>query len=59
MSVALRVPEELWPALAYHASRRHYIPAVAVRTLIDMIGKDKLHKALGRKLSRPMVSRFC
>ena len=58
MAIALRVPEDLWPALAYHASRRHFVPPVAIKTLIELIGREKLQRAIGHKFARPLMKRF-
>jgi hypothetical protein len=48
LSVMTAIPEELWPLIARSAARRRYIEPDAMRTVVELVGKDRLLRALGR-----------
>jgi hypothetical protein len=52
------LPEILLPALAYAASRKTYIPAIAVKTTIKYCGPAFLERALGKSQARNLQTRY-
>jgi hypothetical protein len=52
------VPDELLPALAWAASRKRYLPRVAVETLIKACGFAHLERGLGRARTRELMTAF-
>jgi hypothetical protein len=52
------LPEILLPALALAASRKTYIPAIAVKTTIKYCGPAFLERALGKSQARNLQTRY-
>lgn len=52
------LPDIILPALAWAASRKAYIPRVAVQTLVKCCGPLFLERCLGRKRARELSSRY-
>lgn len=52
------LPDIILPALAYAASRKNYVPPIAVRTLVKACGPDFLARTLGRERARNLQARY-
>jgi hypothetical protein len=52
------LPDLILPALAYAASRKAYIPKVAVQTVVKFCGPDFLARTLGRERARSLQARY-
>jgi hypothetical protein len=53
------LPDLILPALAFAASRKAYIPAIAVKTTIKYCGPAFLERALGKSQARNLQARYC
>ncbi len=51
------LPERLLPSLAWVASRKTFIPSVAVKTLVKYCGPLHLERGLGRSRARELQAR--
>lgn len=52
------LPDIILPALAFAASRKTYIPPVAVKTVVKYCGPDFLARTLGRERARNLQARY-
>lgn len=52
------LPDILLPALAWAASRKQYIPPVAVKTLVKGCGAEFLERCLGKTRARELMTRY-
>jgi hypothetical protein len=52
------LPDIILPALAWAASRKHYIPRVAVQTLVKGCGPLFLERCLGKARARELMARY-
>jgi hypothetical protein len=52
------LPDIILPALAFAASRKTYIPPVAVRTAVKYCGPDFLARTLGEARARSLQTRY-
>lgn len=52
------LPDILLPALAWAASRKQYIPRVAVKTLVKGCGPEFLERCLGKMRARELTERY-
>jgi hypothetical protein len=52
------LPDIILPALAYAASQKRYVPAVAVKTLVKCCGPAFLARTLGRERARNLQARY-
>jgi hypothetical protein len=52
------LPDLLLPALAFAASQKNYIPAVAVRTVVRYCGPAFLERTLGAQRARCLQNRY-
>jgi hypothetical protein len=52
------LPDILLPALAWAASRKQYIPRVAVKTLVKGCGAEFLERCLGKMRARELMARY-
>ncbi len=52
------LPDLILPGLAYAASKKQYIPAVAVQTLVKACGPDFLKRTLGAARARSLQARY-
>lgn len=52
------LPDIILPALAYAASQKTYVPAIAVKTLVKCCGHDFLARTLGEARARCLQTRY-
>src|ERR1700730_17556121 len=52
------LPDIILPALAYAASQKTYVPAVAVKTVVKYCGPDFLARTLGAARARNLQRRY-
>jgi hypothetical protein len=52
------LPDIILPALAWAASRKQYIPRVAVKTLVKGCGPLFLERCLGKERARELMVRY-
>jgi hypothetical protein len=52
------LPDIILPALAFAASQKTYVPAVAVKTVVKYCGPDFLTRTLGRERARDLQTRY-
>ena len=52
------LPDIILPALAYAASQKTYVPAVAVKTVVKACGPVFLTRTLGRERARNLQARY-
>jgi hypothetical protein len=52
------LPDIIWPALAFAASRKSYIPKIAVQTVVKACGADFLARTLGTERARCLRARY-
>lgn len=52
------LPDLILPALAWAASRKRYIPSVAVKTLVKGCGPLFLERCLGKARARELTARY-
>ena len=52
------LPDGLLPALTWAASRKRFIPHVAVKSLVKYCGQPFLERSLGRARARELISRY-
>jgi hypothetical protein len=52
------LPDIILPALAYAASQKTYVPAVAVKTVVKWCGPDFLARTLGPERARCLRKRY-
>jgi hypothetical protein len=52
------LPDIILPALAYAASQKTYVPAIAVKTVVKCCGPDFLARTLGEARARSLQTRY-
>ena len=52
------LPDIILPALAWAASRKQYIPRIAVKTLVKYCGAEFLERCLGKIRARELMARY-
>lgn len=52
------LPDLILPALAYAASQKTYVPAIAVKTVVKWCGPDFLARTLGRERAHSLQARY-
>jgi hypothetical protein len=52
------LPDLLLPALAWEASRKPFIPRIAVNTLVKWCGKEFLERTIGYRKSGQLLHRY-
>src|ERR1700730_11539392 len=52
------LPDIILPALAWAASRKQYIPRIALKTLVKGCGPEFLERCLGKTRARELMTRY-